>query len=291
MRIRGDHRLSAGWMPHLAGALLFALCAPGAEAPPCADCHEDVVSAFAGSAHGRAFQHSTASAGSSCASCHRGAEAHGESGDPAEITNPKKVAGYAGSEPCLSCHENQPRHSYWQGSAHEAAGLACTDCHSVHSPAVTRRGVAVTGTTELCLSCHASAQVAMNQRSRHPLREGAMDCASCHNPHGSAGEKLVVGDSVNDACYTCHQELRGPFLWEHSPVREDCLTCHKPHGSNHDKLLVARASQLCQSCHLQGRHQTVAGMDSSVWNSNRSCLNCHSQIHGSNHPSGPLFQR
>jgi len=24
---------------------------------------------------------------------------------------------------------------------------------------------------------------------------------------------------------------------------------------------------------------------------NRSCLNCHTQIHGSNHPSGPRFHR
>ena len=38
--------------------------------------------------------------------------------------------------------------------------------------------------------------------------------------------------SVNEQCYTCHTEKRGPFLWEHAPVRESCLNCHTPHGSN-----------------------------------------------------------
>lgn len=291
MKTEKKQAIRARWGVLLATVFGITLAASGVENSSCVDCHEEQVKDFTTSAHGRAFQHNQAYAGQSCASCHLGAEAHAESGDPAEIVNPKKSTGLAASESCLSCHENQVHNAYWQGSAHEAAGLACMDCHAVHSPLRNRQGKAVKGTTDLCLSCHATTQVAMNQRSRHPLREGAMDCASCHDPHGSAGEKLVKGDSVNDSCLSCHQELRGPFLWEHSPVREDCLTCHKPHGSNHDKLLVARASQMCQSCHLQGRHQTVAGFDSSVWNSNRACLNCHSQIHGSNHPSGPLFQR
>ncbi len=69
------------------------------------------------------------------------------------------------------------------------------------------------------------------------------------------------------------------------------MTCHKPHGSNQERLLVARVNQLCQSCHIQGRHQSAAGAAESMWNSNRACLNCHPQVHGSNHPSGPLFQR
>lgn len=291
MRAQSHQKPWANWVIVLAATFGMTLVASAVDSSSCVDCHEDLVKEFTGSAHGGAFQHNKAYADASCANCHLGAEAHAESGDPTEIVNPKKATGFSANEACLSCHENQPHHAYWQGSAHETAGLACVDCHGVHSPPRNRQGKVVKGTTDLCLSCHATTQVAINQRSRHPLREGAMDCASCHNPHGSAAEKLVKGDSVNDTCYTCHQELRGPFLWEHSPVREDCLTCHKPHGSNHDKLLVARASQLCQSCHLQGRHQTVAGLDSSAWNSNRACLNCHSQIHGSNHPSGPLFQR
>ena len=262
-----------------------------AESSPCLDCHEEQATTFSGSPHGKAFLHEAALAEASCESCHRDSATHAESGDPEDILAPRETGARAANAACLSCHENQTHNAYWSGSAHEAADLSCTDCHAIHAPAVSKGGRWLTNTNELCLSCHTSSRVGLNQRSHHPLREGKMDCADCHDPHGSTTEKLVKRDSVNDLCLSCHQELRGPFLWEHGPVREDCLTCHSPHGSNHDKMLVARASQLCQSCHLQGRHQTVAGLSTSIWNSNRACLNCHSQIHGSNHPSGPLFQR
>ena len=82
-----------------------------------------------------------------------------------------------------------------------------------------------------------------------PLPEGKMSCVDCHNPHGSATRSLLNADSVNDVCYTCHAEKRGPFLWEHAPVRESCVNCHQPHGSNHDKLLVGARPYLCQQCH------------------------------------------
>jgi DmsE family decaheme c-type cytochrome len=131
----------------------------------------------------------------------------------------------------------------------------------------------------------------LHQRSAHPLKDGQMDCVACHDPHGTSGEKLLRHASTNELCYSCHQNMRGPFLWEHSPAREDCLTCHRPHGSNYPQLLQARVTQLCQSCHQQGPHQTVPGAPASIWVGNRACLNCHMQIHGSNHPSGPLFQR
>ncbi len=276
----------------LAGlALALLLAAPAnAETQACADCHGELAGKFAGSAHGKSFAHDPALSGANCQSCHVAAAKHAESGDPADVRNPR-LDKAAAAAACLACHANQAPSTHWQGSAHEVAGVSCLDCHAVHAGQVERHGVKIAGVNDLCLSCHTTVRVAMTQRSRHPLREDKMDCADCHNPHGTINEKLVKRDSVNDLCFTCHQEMRGPFLWEHSPVREDCMTCHKPHGSNNDKLLVARASQLCESCHLQGRHQTVAGSDSAIWNSNRACLNCHSQIHGSNHPSGPLFQR
>ena len=112
-----------------------------------------------------------------------------------------------------------------------------------------------------------------------------------HNAHGSQSVKLIAANTVNDKCYECHPERRGPFLWEHPPAREDCLNCHRPHGSNNPGLLKQRTTYLCQSCHLQGRHQTVAGRPNSIWQLNRGCINCHPQIHGSNHPSGILYHR
>ena len=65
---------------------------------------------------------------------------------------------------------------------------------------------------------------------------------------------MISADWVNEKCLECHTEKRGPFLWEHAPVRENCLNCHDPHGSNHDKMLVAKQPYLCQRCHLNTRH-------------------------------------
>ena len=85
-----------------------------------------------------------------------------------------------------------------------------------------------------------------------------MVCTTCHNPHGSTNVKqLRAGNYVNEACYSCHAEKRGPFLWEHAAGRESCTTCHDPHGSNNDRMLVARTPMLCQRCHIGTRHPST----------------------------------
>ena len=81
-----------------------------------------------------------------------------------------------------------------------------------------------------------------------------MTCSSCHDPHDGSKPKMIKADWTNELCLQCHTEKRGPFLWEHAPVRENCLNCHNPHGSNHDKLLVSQQPWLCQRCHLNTRH-------------------------------------
>jgi DmsE family decaheme c-type cytochrome len=132
-----------------------------------------------------------------------------------------------------------------------------------------------------------------------PVREGKMECSSCHNPHGSQNVKLLrEGNSVTESCVSCHAEKRGPFLWEHAVVRENCVTCHDPHGSNNDRMLTAKVPMLCQRCHIHSRHpatiydSTAVNVSKSNRVVGRACLNCHSQVHGSNHPSaGKVFMR
>ena len=109
---------------------------------------------------------------------------------------------------------------------------------------------------------------------------------------------MLVRNTTNETCYECHQDKRGPHLWEHAPVVEDCSLCHLPHGSVNQALLVKRPPLLCQACHSQAGHpsvpHTTAGLPSgnpSAMLLNGSCLNCHSQVHGSNHPSGANLMR
>lgn len=264
--------------------------AQGEPENPCASCHEETVSAFALTAHGRA--QAFGEGNGDCSSCHGNTAEHMASGEVTpDLLNPKSAEAGRTNEACDGCHGNEPSHAYWAGSDHQTAGLSCADCHAVHASSPPRRAQKIESQADLCTSCHVGEKKELNRRSHHPIREGLVECADCHDPHGSGTPGNLRADSVNDQCLSCHEDKRGPFLWEHSPVREDCLTCHQPHGSNHEGLLVTRTAQLCQSCHLQGRHQTVAGTENAPWYVSRQCLNCHSQIHGSNHPSGVLFQR
>ena len=291
MKIRG------GWgLAVLAMGLLALAAAPAVAQDECVACHEDVVKGFAKTSHGRTFAADKDYQASNCTSCHTGAKEHAESGGDKKPPSLTKGAAPEANASCLSCHAGHKKQALWEGSAHQLASLKCASCHDVHkmhigTPEQAKTLPGATETTKRCLECHGELRASLHQRSSHPMRDGQMQCTSCHNPHGTAGEKLIDHGSVNELCYTCHQNMRGPFLWEHAPVREDCLSCHRAHGSNYPQMLQARVTQLCQSCHQQGRHQTIPGVPASIWQGGKACLNCHMNIHGSNHPSGPLFQR
>jgi predicted CXXCH cytochrome family protein len=89
-------------------------------------------------------------------------------------------------------------------------------------------------------------------------------------------------------------------LWEHAPVAEDCSLCHSVHGSMHAALLTKTPPLLCQQCHTVAGHPSVAytaagvptgGGGASVFLVAGSCTNCHTQVHGSNHPAGAKLMR
>ena len=178
------------------------------------------------------------------------------------------------------------------------SGVGCSNCHYISERRSEKNLFITEDPKKACFQCHKERRAQLQRSSHMPLREGKMDCASCHNPHGGPGPSLLKTASVNETCYTCHAEKRGPMLWEHPPVRENCANCHEPHGSNYPNLLKMKVPYLCQSCHVG------AGHPSNIYNANnlpggttdqrllgKGCLNCHSQVHGSNHPSGPRFQR
>jgi DmsE family decaheme c-type cytochrome len=194
------------------------------------------------------------------------------------------------NEVCMGCH-NDGNMIHWTGSMHDEEEVACVSCHEVHAardPVMDKLAQ-----QEKCFACHPRTRAATFRASSHPLRFGEMTCTDCHNPHDGANDFLLVRSTVNDTCYSCHAEKRGPFLWEHAPVSEDCTLCHDPHGSNHEALLKQRSPLLCQQCHSPGGHPATAYTSETAENSfqqrfllGQSCNNCHSQVHGSNHPSG-----
>ncbi len=267
----------------------------------CATCHEDLAKAHTRTAHGRTGA-KTWSGAAGCESCHGPGGAHVEAGgDPNLIKRLRLLPATEQSAACLTCHERGER-VHWQGSPHAGRGLSCLTCHRIHPPAdepVPAALLLKKDEFNTCGTCHLKRKASLMRSAHMPLREGTMNCSSCHNAHGAIGPALLRQESVNENCYTCHAEKRAPVVWEHPPVRENCLTCHDPHGSLHPRMQIAKQPRMCQQCHDEARHPTQPYSDAAAApeffpNSrmfDRGCVNCHSQIHGSNHPAGMRFLR
>jgi len=242
-----------------------------------------------------------AAGGHECESCHGPSETHrkkqkdGSRLSPAIAFNENTPVDVQ-NEVCQGCHTDSSSLFHWNGSMHDEEDVACASCHKVHAPQdpvfdkLTQQ--------EACFSCHPRARAETFSASSHPLRFGKMTCTDCHDPHNGSNDFLLKQSTVNDTCYTCHAEKRGPFLWEHAPVSEDCTLCHNPHGSNHAALLTQRSPLLCQQCHSPSGHPSEAYTSEVAEDSfqqrfllAQSCTNCHAQVHGSNHPSGVTITR
>lgn len=263
----------------------------------CVGCHEGYAEGLAETPHGKGGFVELSEHG--CETCHGPGEIHLE--DPEVVENQPRVTDRPASEQsvvCQQCHDGGEQF-FWQGSTHQTRDLTCTSCHGVHTFDSEVKQLKKAVVMEQCFTCHKDIRAQAWKRSHHPLREGRISCVDCHNPHGAQSDKMVRAASVNEQCYSCHTEKRGPFLWDHAPVRESCLNCHTPHGSNHLKLQRTSVPYICQQCHSNTRHpgtlydrtRLADGTNPANREFSRACLNCHSQIHGSNHPSGWAFHR
>lgn len=251
----------------------------------CATCHSEYMDEYGKTRHAKAFAGRPPAGAGECESCHGPRSKHVEN-PTAEL---KLTEARSQTAVCLTCHEGGARMGFKAG-AHHNGDVSCSSCHTVMAPKSERSLLKTATTAETCFSCHAEVRTEINKMSHHPVREGRMDCASCHNTHGST-PSLLIKNTVSDTCYSCHTEKRGPFVWEHAPVRESCVTCHAPHGSNNRNLLTGKDSFLCLSCHSYGGHINLPRYNRTSNPYGSGCVNCHTSVHGSNHPSGAKLTR
>ncbi len=261
----------------------------------CADCHEDTVKAFKKTIHGKVkgFETKVSGVVNGCEACHGPASKHIEDEDPSEIISFKgrKLTPIQKSEICLRCHTSGQTLD-WAGSRHSMSNVACTDCHTIHKGE--SKASLAKSEPELCYGCHKKQRGEANMPSHHPIKEGKMDCTSCHNPHTASNRWMLKTDErINDLCFTCHADKEGPFVFEHAPVVENCTICHNPHGTVANNLLKQNEPFVCLQCHHMHFHSGLSGhtgygigkVNGIQQVMTTKCTQCHSQVHGSNLPS------
>jgi DmsE family decaheme c-type cytochrome len=263
------------------------------------------VTEFAKSVHAKSW--SALGKNADCESCHGNADQHVVKNTKESIIvfGKEKEARPAEeqSKQCLACHAKTPALAMWNSGIHKRQDVSCANCHGIHKEKNVRD-------PETCFACHKDIKAEVNKLYHHPIKEGKVVCADCHNPHGTQSHGQIKADNINQLCYKCHVDKRGPYIWEHPPVEENCLICHNPHGSNNTRMLTEHQPQLCQSCHEGTSHvgqawdarfgfrdnTNLVGSVPSERLIARSCVNCHGKIHGSNTPgtngaTGQFFRR
>jgi len=158
----------------------------------CKTCHEALIS--------QKSSHAPASAWD-CLSCH----------DP--TSSPKfKIYGEKTTDEgmCIECHADKKEGLGAKPSVHPVVE-SCTTCHDPHGSV--NLALVVSPVNVLCGSCHEEISQTPHPVVRHPLkgrtiasRGGAeISCVSCHDPHFSDNERLLVSPK-SMLCQQCHEK-------------------------------------------------------------------------------------
>ena len=258
----------------------------------CQGCHDEVFTAFQKNPHAlvsTSKKHGWE--GKACESCHGPGSKHAESASAEDIINPLKQQPARTDRICLTCHLNQPTHIGRIQSSHVKNEVSCVACHAIHKGERNLVRRVPSAVNAQCAACHGPIWAEFQRPYTHRLIQGAMSCTDCHNPHGSILPRSLQTFAANQVgCFKCHGEKRGPFTFEHAPMRMDsCASCHEVHGSRNPRMLTRGEVRFtCLECHanLPVPNTPTMGVVPPAFHDLRSprfrnCTICHQKIHGS----------
>ena len=128
-----------------------------------------------------------------------------------QASTPAYPPGYAGSEACATCHQEQvdkfsANPHTKMALMHDGKGVTCENCHGPGQAHIDAGGDATKifqfsnasakQIDEKCLTCHAGAHPNF-EHSAHG--EAAVDCLGCHSVHKSAERRLPAQDIAAEA--------------------------------------------------------------------------------------------
>lgn len=265
----------------------------------CIRCHATAGEPNRRDANEEVFETRVAEMGIACEACHGPAKDHvahhrnplrryagrqrATDGDPT-IVNPAKLNPALSSRVCGSCHSVTSVHD-WEGFVTGPHLFRPGDDSDPRAVMVRPRELAEDPESKMSMREHAEFFDSMFWRDgivRVTGREfsgmiesrchqdGALSCLSCHSMHQSEpDDQLAAGMRTNQACFTCHDDLRGKVP-EHTRHGADsagslCYNCHMPHNTygllkavrNHyidsPSAAVSRETgrpNACNLCHL-----------------------------------------
>ena len=201
----------------------------------CTECHADTVDHFGSSTHAKVTLADAKLGSTGCEACHGAGSLHVKSGGKAgTIINPQRSP-----ETCFQCHlEKRGEFSLPYAHGVSSGKMSCSECHDPHTGnAIKGAGASLHTQAESCTECH-TAQKGPFIFKHNAMKEG---CTSCHNPHGSVNQKMLVSPDSN-LCLQCHATGSSPGMLfasgrDHAgnPVNGTCWVagCHEAvHGSN-----------------------------------------------------------
>lgn len=176
--------------PHIEGATFVGDAS-------CNDCHANITKDFHTADHARLKAHGPNATEMGCESCHGPGSIHNQTGGARNtIINPKRDP-----EACMVCHmDMKARFSAPHHHPIENGKVSCSDCHNPHKgQAIKGGGIALASEADTCMKCH-QAQRGPFVFEHEAIREG---CTTCHNPHGTVNDKMLVQRN-NNLCLKCH---------------------------------------------------------------------------------------